>query len=897
MNADIHQHKSRLLDYLEAKGVQIDRTKRDILFSCVNPGHSDKNPSASFYENNGDNRVNCNSCGFKGDIFDCAGALTGLTEFKDKKKDIENALSTTPTATKVYQKPERKPVKKATPVPVNVDKAHEVFTTERILNLGNLVLNKDPKKEHRELKTTGWFPYYNESGLIDLMVVRLEDQNNKKDVLTYYYNSKSVAMKNYPVLIYGRDKLKEFPDLPFLIHEGEKCVDIASDKMKRFVHITWNGGGKKFDQADWSTLKGREGFLLPDDDQKLDNNGNLLPHEKQPGNKTMLGLQKLLKETYGITACIVPAFGPEVREIKPSGADIVEILKVYSPDKITNRILSLRGDRNENTQTDPGYSGSPVISNDNRISGNNSDDVESEYPFKILGVADDGKAYFLDTEDRLVSYRTTEINGNILSDLGTLNYYKKLFNRPPIKADWDEEVDVIRSLSKKIDFDIENLKGRGAWKSKKGDLCYYDGNEVTGTPDPEWTFVRKAKKPIGINSKPAQVGVRLSVMKISKKFTLDMPADNIRLLSWAALAPFGGALNWRPMILATGPSGSGKSTVMDNLVSPISQFVRVNGTTTTEAAIRQYNGIDSRPVYVEEAEVKKPKDKDRIEGIFALGRGGTTDDSPKTIKGSASGAAVVYEMKSMFSFASINASVDNTADDNRIIRINFKEPENKDTFIDDIEEIKSILTPENCDGIRSFTWKNLKNIMNLGERLFVTIQKVTGQPPRFAAGESILLAANMIVWEGWENELSNDFLTEYVSAFYKHQFLEEKRDETAEMINRLLDESVIVGEKRERVSLREMLMDIKHGTGDANRNSDYKRATGQRGLAIHKESNELAIAQNHHEIMKILEIGKGYHRQIERHPNVIHKQKHMLIDTGTRRITVIKNFLDHHEEI
>ena len=894
--------KTRLHDYLSTKGITPDK---DNLINCLNPSHPDHNPSMTVYDNN----VNCNSCGWKGDIFDCAGAITGKTEFVDQLNEVKKSLGESVSPT-----PEKTQKQSATvPVPVSKKQAEKVFNDTNLLKYANFVLNKDLEPDHkkyRSVKIVKLWPYRDASGKIDLAVVRFEDQHKKKHVLTYYWNGKNLKMSGYPVLIYGRDRLAERPDLPVMIHEGEKCADIGTEHLKNFVHISWNGGGKKFPTADWSILKDREIYILGDDDA--------------PGQKTAKELKSLL----GNDSILIPPH-PGAREIKKKGADIEEILQVITPEDFKEGVLSLKNKKIVATKKVDNQKGRSKDETKNSIHGSNQDTdlqhsktdnvqdndgyVGSGYPFKILGIGADNRAYFLDYENRLLSHELSSLTDKKLIELGGLQYFKTNYAGIPKKDDWLTEIDAIMHLSKKGDFNIDNIRGRGAWKTSNGKICYFDGKQTRGKPNKEWTLIRKPQVKIGLSFPQASPGDRSEIMRLSKTFSFKTPTDAVRLLSWAVLAPFAGALPWRPAFLATGPSGSGKSTIIDKIIRPISKPLAVNGASTTEAGIRQYNGNDSGGIIVDEAERRKKNDKERIENIFALMRASTTDDSPLTLKGSAGGSAMSFSMRSMFGFVAIDASVDDVADDNRIVRINFKKSDNFKEYLKNIAMIDDLLTVENCNGIRAFTWDRLPDIIKLAKRLELIIQDVTKQDSRFAAGESILLAANFIVWENLPDGLPDEDLSEYVAGFYKGQKFNEKRDETTEMIERLLDETVLIGEKRETHSFRSILIEMKKfldeeaaiktgewenvpkksGIIDYATFHLFKKSIEHFGVTVHKKTRELFIAQNHNRIMRILEIGKGYHHQIERHDGVIDKQKTAVIDKATKRGTILKGFLGY----
>lgn len=998
-------------DIVELIGRYVELNHAGTTIKGLCPFHTEN--TASFTVNQDDQFYYCHGCKAGGD------AIKFVQEYKslDFKEALEFLGSgpvetTTEPPKKKASKHVKKQEVKIKVVPLERDTALEKFDLKTVLKLCHGTVNgwkdnalSEDHEDYRKFKDVSWFPYYDGNGQIDLMVIRFEDQHNKKEVLTFYWDGKNVKMKNYPIMVYGRFSIMKPPNKLIIVHEGEKCVDIASINLPNFVHITWNGGGKKYPKPDWSVLKDREVFLLPDDDK--------------PGIETMHALHLLLKGDYNIDSIEIPIF-EKAKKIKKKGADIEEILQCYTPEEITQTILDLKendekssnGRKNtgkEETEDNIGNKNSEnsrssrgAVSMDaptdisRRVSGaelgitkngiftgerqndelaesnskssgvedgkeiqisepkknekfqegnndrqnnndsinadfnsiqhpkppeneNNDGHVGSDYPFKILGIADDGRAYFLDHTDRMVSFETTQINANMLSDIGTYNYFfQTYFNyKNPTQPQWLPVIDEIRIQTKRKDFDMEKIRGRGAWKDSEGNICYHDGKTTTGKFDAEWTFIRKPKKDIGIFSKHCEADIRREIMNISQNFSFATPADCIRLLSWAVLAPFSGALTWRPGFLLNGESGTGKSVLITYIIKKISQSLIVNGASTTEAAIRQYVGMDSGSTIVEEAESKTPRDRERVEGQFALLRASTSDDSPKTLKGSVSGVATPFEMRQMFGFVAVNASVDNVADDNRIIRINLKQSNNYLQYVESLEEIKKLLTIKNCEGIRSFTWKHLKNIIALSERLEFVIQNETNQSPRYAAGESILLAANLIVWKNRTDELDNPFLFEYVKEFYTGQTQEDSRDETEEMIVKILDHTTLV----ETVTKNKILMSYRELLGEMKRYLDqkfdekeyrlrldapqtipmpvykeYKRIVEHAGLSVHQKERELAIADGHEEIKKVLSLGHGYHLQLQRHKNVISKSRGVHFDGTTKKCTIISGFLDLKEE-
>ena len=71
---------------------------------------------------------------------------------------------------------------------------------------------------------------------------------------------------------------------------------------------------------------------------------------------------------------------------------------------------------------------------------------------------------------------------------------------------------------------------------------------------------------------------------------------------------------------------------------------------------------------------------------------------------------------------------------------------------------------------------------------------------------------------------------------------------------------------------------------------DYKKTAGRYGLAVTGDGL-LAVRCNHHEIMKIIRKGKGYHRQLKRHKGYI-EIKNVSICGATERCVIISGVID-----
>lgn len=104
--------------------------------------------------------------------------------------------------------------------------------------------------------------------------VHLEDKDGPKitPTLTYCRHEKGDHQWRFQGFgdnrpLYGLEHLKERPNNPVLVVEGEKTADAARDIFKHHVVVTWSGGCGAVQKSDWSVLKGRDVMLWPDHDQ------------------------------------------------------------------------------------------------------------------------------------------------------------------------------------------------------------------------------------------------------------------------------------------------------------------------------------------------------------------------------------------------------------------------------------------------------------------------------------------------------------------------------------------------------------------------------------------------------------------------------------------------------
>lgn len=102
-----------------------------------------------------------------------------------------------------------------------------------------------------------------------MLVLRFDLPDGQKTFSQYTWRHGKWLNKGHPgpLPLYHHHLLFKHPDAPVILVEGEKCVEIATPVLKRYVVMTWAGGAKALGKTDWTALKDRDVLLWPDADQ------------------------------------------------------------------------------------------------------------------------------------------------------------------------------------------------------------------------------------------------------------------------------------------------------------------------------------------------------------------------------------------------------------------------------------------------------------------------------------------------------------------------------------------------------------------------------------------------------------------------------------------------------
>lgn len=294
--------------------------------------------------------------------------------------------------------------------------------------------------------------------------------------------------------------------------------------------------------------------------------------------------------------------------------------------------------------------------------------------FAILGY-DHGVYYLFQHEQRqVIAYTKRDLNDGGFIELADTNWWEKNF--PGANGGINKRGAmnfIIRTANQRGIFTPDKVRGRGAWVDNGHNVFHHgqtltvDGENVEVTRI-ESKFVYELA---AAHCKPAERPMTdeegFALLELAGKFRWTMPGSAALLMGWIALAPFCGALQWRPHIWITGNAGSGKSTVVDSLVNRLLAGMCLYGLGgSTEAGIRQMLKSDALPVLIDESEQNEEKDVNRIQSILGLMRQASTESQARTFKGTPGGNAMAWHIRSMFCLSSIQVGVKHQADSERI---------------------------------------------------------------------------------------------------------------------------------------------------------------------------------------------------------------------------------------
>lgn len=361
-------------------------------------------------------------------------------------------------------------------------------------------------------------------------------------------------------------------------------------------------------------------------------------------------------------------------------------------------------------------------------------------PFKALGY--NGAYYYYlprGTEQVVEIKRGAHTSPAELMSLASLEWWEAHFpkeSKNASGADWQAASSaMMRSCERAGIYTPERERGRGAWHDDgravlhMGDCLLVDGvRTAISDHASRFIYARAGSVSAGIDSNPATREDGAAVRAVIQRLAWVKPIHADLMAGWCALAPICGALSWRPHVWLTAQRGAGKSWVQDRIVEPLigPMAMMVQGS-TTEAGIRQRVGHDARSIVFDEAEAENQNGQRRIQMIMELARQSSSDSSAEIIKGTATGAAMAFRMRSMFFMGSINVAISQAADESRFSVLQLSKPQMTAEAFNSFERhVDGLLSDDFCGSLRSRIYRMIPVVRDTARVLADSIAEVLG---------------------------------------------------------------------------------------------------------------------------------------------------------------------------
>ena len=297
-------------------------------------------------------------------------------------------------------------------------------------------------------------------------------------------------------------------------------------------------------------------------------------------------------------------------------------------------------------------------------------------PFRVLGFLNGVYYYYSRGEQAVVALQSGGHGKKAFYRLARHSYWVNKY--PGKKDDFDENAAasaLIQACHAAGIFSISRIRGRGVWMDGKSSVIHY-GDKVSINGKDYLPFLTPGKQVYELGEalgfepcKPLPDTDSSRLPGLISMLKWESPEHAVWFSGWLACALIGGALSWRPHIWLTGGAQSGKTT----LSGIIKSFLRNNclyiKSVSTEAGIRQTLKADCLAVVMDEAEREDSTSHSRIQSILTLARQASSDDDSRIVKGTPTGNALNFQIRSPFCLSSINSALIQTADKSRFTNI------------------------------------------------------------------------------------------------------------------------------------------------------------------------------------------------------------------------------------
>lgn len=635
-----------------------------------------------------------------GDIFDLICAVRGVTLSEAVEYAVARVGATSNRKAPTIKK--KKTITELTPAPLGIPAPTSVSVDGKAHAISNL------------------WAYHDHTGRVLMYDVRVDFTDGSKAVLPMHWGGdgwhKGTIQDARP--LYNLNRIPEARSI--VIVEGCKTAAAMEQYFPNSTIVTWQGGSNAIARSDWTPISNKERvIIIPDADNKVsEETGVVYPWEKQPGQKAALQIAEILaaqdNKVYIVdTRKMAKAKdGWDMADALADGWDKQRVLEFI------NKNLYPFGKEPEDVKLDDAHFEYDVAAQSNEekvIKG-----FDCDY-YKVLGRS--GKKYYFYQKTTKVVMELTSKDlsaKGIQLELAPRAYWEQNFASGRKNAiDWEEVTDHLIQESQKAGiYDVQAVRGRGAWKDDDKVVINVGNGLIVldkDTParvieshalDTKYVYETKPRLNVVLCNNPLPDKYSQKLIECCRLVRWKNKDFGDILAGWLFASFIGGTLPLRSHLYIAGAKESGKSWVVKNIVNRVLGDYKLSvGGVSTEAGIRSALGSDCFPVIFDESEAEDNVDKERMQRIFNLARLAATNEENNVAKGSASGEAVMYSVRSSFLFASINSSMTRDADLSRTIKVTIKDPplsrasdaekkQDSDNFVKLERFVNELITPE-----------------------------------------------------------------------------------------------------------------------------------------------------------------------------------------------------------
>ena len=433
------------------------------------------------------------------------------------------------------------------------------------------------------------------------------------------------------------------------------------------------------------------------------------------------------------------------------------------------------------------------------------------------GMKDSNCVLYPKRKKTIVEYSDSKLSKTAIIGMSSKEIAMKAFpafndKQEIIGIDLDAAVDfIMQQCSDKGIFSSDNIRGIGIYHDKER-IVINTGNKIICNFEEEFSFDEFKTEFIYQDHGKDLIWFTEDATKQDLQTILSLCS----CLAWAdplAKVLYGGFITqailnplypWLSHLWLHGLQGNGKTTVQkttEKILGPLCLSVRGS---TTEAGIRQEIGDNNFCVSFDEAEITSQEDEKRIKSILALARQATDDG--RTLKGTASGKGMSFNVKVPFILSSIDYFLEQDSDRNRFALLELNVPTEDHIDGGEIyEEYQNALAQVNNEftqRIITYCYKRSRDVISWMPIVKAKL-RLKGFNQRMSDQYGGLITG-MLIWSedifkcNTPTELDL-FITEFINAFtnslfdIKSELLLETND--SEMLKTILNSHIRIEDK------------------------------------------------------------------------------------------------------